>query len=700
MMVKKTFPKILGLIVSFSIFFLLLFSILFYYTKKAENDVYDDSVHQFENEINKLLLMESKPIFTTINVDTNWDEFVEFIHTKNFKWYERTIDSELEIYDADYLGVYDVNRQFIIRTPTKRIKSIDFIPKQAMDVLDREGIKKFYMQIPEGVVEVTGASIHSSDDPKKNKTKSFGYFFVVRLLDAKRIGDLEEATGSAISYVDKDSLSPHKNDKIAAFFELKDFQEKTISKLKFERPFDVYFGNIIKLLYAVIVIFIVFVFVSLGYSKKLIFHPLDLVRKVLESSDKRAIIQLKNTTGEFKGIGQLFEENYKQNMELVNARKKAEESEQLKTAFLENLSHEIRTPMNAINGFAELLMNTELSESERKEYLVIIEKSGKNLVSIIDDLIEMSKIESNQIIPNYSSIDLDACLKELHETIRVTIQKNKEIDFRLIPAEIPAGLAIVTDEIKLKQILTNILTNAIKFTEKGAVTFGYTVDESKGLINFTVSDTGYGIDKVEHKKIFGRFKRVKNEMSVKAGGLGLGLAISKAYVDLLGGTIGLDSKIGKGTTFYFSIPLEYDTKKEVKNSEKTVNTIGDMDNEKHVVLIAEDDNINFLLFQKMMQNKNYEIIRAVTGEEAVEACLSNPNIEIVLMDIKMPIMDGYEAVAKIRPVKPELPIIAQTAYSTSEDKMRIAAAGFTDCIVKPLNREKLFELIAKYLNHN
>jgi len=694
MTVKKTFPKILWLIASSSIFFIILYFALFYYTKKAEKQVYKDSVEQFDNEIHKLLDLESKPILVAINNDTNWDEFVDFISSKDKTWFDETIGNELEIYDADYLGAYDADKNFIIRTPTPNIKTLDFIPKSAMDLLNKEGIKKFYLKIPEGTIEITGASIHPSDDPLKNKTKTSGYFFVVRLMDKEFFENLEHITSSEIQLVASDFNPEKEKNKISAAFQLKDSDGKVIGQLLFKRNFEVYFENAINLLYIIIVTFFISLLINLYYTRRLVYYPLDLVRRVLETGNKKAIKHLKESNGEFSYIGNLFEENNNQKMELITAKIKAEESDRLKSSFLANLSHEIRTPMNAINGFTDLIINTDINETEKLEYLNVIEKSGKNLVSIIDDLIEMSKIDSNQITPNYTQVNLESCVNELYETVKVTIP-NKSIEFILIKSSMPAEFNIITDDIKLKQVILNLLTNAIKFTDSGMVTFGYEIDEKNEQIHFTVRDTGLGIDEQEHQNIFDRFKRVDSDVSIKVGGLGLGLAISKAYVELLGGTISLESKVGEGSTFYFSIPLKY---AKIDNiMVRPINNEGTAKSQNKLILIAEDDNINYLLFQKMMQNKNYEIIRAINGKEAVEVCLSNPNIDLVLMDIKMPIMTGFEAIEQIQPMRPNLPIIAQTAYSSSEDRAKIEEAGFTDYITKPLDRERLFELLTKYL---
>jgi len=693
MTLKKTFPKILWLIISSSIFFIILYFALLYYTKKAEKQVFANSVEQFDNEVTKLLEVNSKPIFVAINNDTNWDEFVNFINTKNTKWYEETISNELNIYEADYLGVYDANYKFLIKTLTPKIKSTDFIPKQEMILLDKVGINKFYTKIPEGIVEVTGAAIHPSNDPLKTKTKSSGYFFVARLIDATFIANLEKLTASKIEFSESLSKPIGTKNKINSTVILRDSNNQFVGQFVFERGFAVYFENTKNLLYVIIVAFLINLLISLVYTRRLVYYPLDLVRRALESGNRKAIKELKKTTGEFSYIGNLFEENSNQKIELINAKIKAEESDRLKSSFLANLSHEIRTPMNAINGFTELIINTEINETEKLEYLNVIEKSGKNLVSIIDDLIEMSKIDSNQLTPNLTVVNLESCINELYETVKITI-KNKAVNFKLIKPSRPAEFNIITDDIKLKQVLINLLTNAIKFTDEGEVTFGYELDEINGLINFKVTDTGLGIDEDNHKFIFDRFKRVDSDLSIKVGGLGLGLAISKAYVELLGGSINLSSKVGEGSEFYFSIPLNYAKVEHIVV--KPINNTEESKSEEEVILIAEDDNINFLLFQKMMQHKNFKIIRAINGQEAVDICINNPNIDLVLMDIKMPIMNGFEALEQILPLRPNLPIIAQTAYSSSDDKIKIEEAGFTDYITKPLNRERLFELVEKY----
>lgn len=692
LLMKSTYPKILFLFLSSSVFFIVLYFALYRYTKKAEEEVYKSSKEQLFTEANNLLVLDSKPIAVAINNDSNWDEFVDFINSKDEKWYNDNVANELTIYNVDYLGVYDANFNFVIHTASSKIKSKDFIPRNAMRQLESKGLSKFYYKIPEGIVEVYGASIHPSHDALKNKTKSKGYFFVVRLVDYSFIKNLEKLTNSKIELIDNHQIIQNEDHFITSIVSLKGYNNEEIVKMYFKRYSPVYFEKLISILYFIIIAFLVNLILNLILTRKWVYHPLELVTRILKNGNRLAIQQLKSTTGEFRQIGKLFEENNNQKNELVLAKIKAEESDRLKSAFLANLSHEIRTPMNAINGFTDLIINTKLSKEEKLDYLKVIQSSGNNLVSIIDDLIEMSKIESNQIKPNYSSINLDSCISELHETIKVTIPKSKQIDFLILQNTNPAEHLIKVDDTKLKQVLVNLINNAIKFTEKGHVAFGYEVDTVNAKIIFRIEDTGMGIDKENHQHIFDRFKRVESDVSIKVGGLGLGLAICKAYVEMMGGEILLESKVEKGSVFTFTIPLNYDQRTRI--SVKPISSKETLITHKSItILIAEDDNINFLLFQKMIQSRNYIILRAVNGQEAVDICLNNPTIDLVLMDIKMPIKNGFEAFEEIKIIRPNLKVIAQTAYSSNEDEEKIYHAGFYGYLTKPIKREKLYEMV-------
>jgi CheY-like chemotaxis protein/two-component sensor histidine kinase len=347
--------------------------------------------------------------------------------------------------------------------------------------------------------------------------------------------------------------------------------------------------------------------------------------------------------------------------------------------------------MNAIMGFSDLLHDSDLKEAERLEYLKIIKNSGGSLVSIIEDLIEMSKIDAKQIIPNYKGLDIEKCITELYDSIKVTIPKDKEIQFYIL--ENPEKLQgnILTDETKLKQIIVNLITNALKFTDRGFVAFGYSINKEKEVLEFKIEDSGMGISENYLKVIFDRFRRIEGDGSIELSGLGLGLSITKAYVEMLGGEIKVSSTIGLGSIFSFTIPLRLDQTVKAIKPKKVKSFYRNYDNE--IILVAEDDTINFLLLKKIIESKNHTVIRAKNGQEAVDICTENPNITLVFMDIKMPVLDGYQAYEKIKVIKPELPVIAQTAYSSFEDKEKMMQFGFMDCITKPLDKEKVFELL-------
>ena len=381
--------------------------------------------------------------------------------------------------------------------------------------------------------------------------------------------------------------------------------------------------------------------------------------------------------------------------ELLKAKEKAEESDQLKSAFLNNLSHEIRTPMNGIMGFSKLLNNAELDTEKRQQFINQINNSSTQLLSIVEDIISISTIDSNQIKLFNENISVNDFLLKLYEqnklpaaekNIQLIYTKKLENKYDLIYA----------DREKLKQIMSNLITNAIKFTKQGSVEFGCSY--SKGFIEFFVKDTGIGIHESMHDKIFERFRQVELSATRDYGGLGLGLAISKGYLNKMGGNIHMESDLNIGSTFYFNIPYATENKPfttdlEQNNKEKT-----DMLTNNKTILIAEDDDMNYLLLLELLSEKKLNILRAKTGKEAVNICLnSDVEPDLILMDIKMPDLNGYEATVEIKKEKPHIPIIAQTAYAQAGDEEKSKKAGCDAYLTKPINGKLLLALIDKYL---
>jgi PAS domain S-box-containing protein len=381
--------------------------------------------------------------------------------------------------------------------------------------------------------------------------------------------------------------------------------------------------------------------------------------------------------------------------EMLQAKERAEESERLKSAFLANLSHEIRTPMNAILGFADLLSLKEISAEEKKNYIDIIHKSGKQLLSIINDIIEISQIETGQITLHTTPVDLDNLMESLYHQLRVTIPAGKPVELKFHTPQSVDGSRILTDEVKLQQVLNNLIANAIKYTERGSIAVAYEFTFNR-KIRFTVQDTGIGIDKKYHQLIFERFRQVDGDSAIRYGGSGLGLAISKAYVGMLGGEISVSSVPGAGSTFTFTIPHQ----KYLQPDSAIAQVAEAMSNKLSKcgkILIAEDDEYSFLLLSRIFSGTSIQLLRAKNGKEAVALCSKNHEIALVLMDIKMPVMNGLDAARQIRKANPLLPLVAQTAYALEEDKTQIARAGFSGYLTKPIDKEKLLDMIESLL---
>jgi signal transduction histidine kinase/CheY-like chemotaxis protein len=381
------------------------------------------------------------------------------------------------------------------------------------------------------------------------------------------------------------------------------------------------------------------------------------------------------------------------NHELLAAKEKAQESNRLKSAFLANLSHELRTPMNGILGFSQLLASDDLSDEERLNYVEIIRQSGNRLLSMINDIINISKIDANQIEIFTESVPLLPIISEIIEFYKFEA-KAKNIDFLFESANLSKDIYVHTDESKLKQIFANIIGNAIKYTPEGEVVVSTNV--YKDYIEIIVTDTGYGIKEEKQNQIFERFVRLE-ETSDKTDGTGLGLAISQAYAKRLGIKIFVKSKYGIGSEFIIQIPMESDKPKIISKAE-TIKDDGDYETPDLTgknILIAEDEDLNYMILKLYIENTNANIFRAENGKNAVEIVAKN-RIDFVFMDIKMPVMDGMEAMKIIKKAFPSIPVVAQTAYTFSEDKDKALAQGFNDYLSKPLSKKTVIEILRKY----
>ncbi|GEM_PF-458828 len=382
---------------------------------------------------------------------------------------------------------------------------------------------------------------------------------------------------------------------------------------------------------------------------------------------------------------------------LKEAKEKAEQADMLKSMFLANMSHEIRTPMNAIIGFSEILSDEELSKEEREEFIRYITQGSNTLMNLIEDIIDITKIEAGKIKINLTECNVSDLMDELYATFLKIKNKNgkKSLELRLNKPVTNKGFTISTDPSRIRQVLSNLLGNALKFTDEGFIELGFNLEE-ENQIEFYVKDTGIGIPKQKQKLIFERFGQVEEAQNKERKGTGLGLAISKKLAELLGGDLTVESEEGVGSTFKLKLPVTLAAGKvvEKKVEEKTPEI--NWDNK--VILIAEDSVLNYTYLEAILQRTNVKLIWAKDGKEAVEICQKNEDIDIVLMDIKMPVLDGLNAIKEIKKFRKDLPIIVQTAYAMPEDRERSFAAGSDDYLTKPLNANELFKTIGKFMN--
>jgi len=397
------------------------------------------------------------------------------------------------------------------------------------------------------------------------------------------------------------------------------------------------------------------------------------------------------------GISRDITEMEETRQRLILAKEKAEESDRLKTAFLANMSHEIRTPMNAIIGFSDLLSEDDLSQEDKVDFISKIKNSGRALMALINDIIDIAKIEAGQLKVSESACNINQVLTDLHGTFEElkNVAGKKGISLDLVLPDNSDKLIAITDPMRLQQILTNLLSNALKFTEFGNIEFGYTQQEDN--LSFYVKDSGIGILRSKQKLLFQRFSQLDPSTTRKYGGTGLGLAISKNLVDLLGGTIGMESNPGKGSLFYFTIPYKPAKYQPVRNGQAAdlqhINWKG------KTILIAEDMMQNYLLMEALLRRSEVRLLHAPNGQIAIDLVRTEPDIDLILMDIQLPIKTGYEALKEILEIRPDLPVMSYTAFALPHEREKSLSAGFADYIPKPLKTETLIPLLNKYLQN-
>ena len=404
-------------------------------------------------------------------------------------------------------------------------------------------------------------------------------------------------------------------------------------------------------------------------------------------------LELKNAYHELKSFNKELDTRIDiRTKELKIAKEKAEESDHLKSAFLANMSHEIRTPLNSILGFSEFLKSDNLEQEKRKLYLEMIQSGGEKLLTIISDIVDISKIDAKLLQLHIDNYNLNHCLFKLYQQFSID-PRTSNIELKIHTQLNDDNSCIQTDETRLSQIISNLLENAVKFTTRGKIEFGYTKEEDNLL--FFVKDTGIGISPIHHQTIFKRFRQSDTEDTAKIEGTGLGLSIAKGLVELFGGKIWVDSVPGKGANFYFRIP-HVPAIDCCKVSSEISNTPDISENT--TILVAEDEQSNYIYIHDLLKKYHYNVIRAKNGKEALKQISANKHIDLILMDIKMPLMNGIDATKEIRKINKNIPVIAQTAYAMADDKKKALEAGCNDYLAKPISVRILTNILHKHLN--
>lgn len=690
------YGKIIAYITTVGVIFVVLFMLLFQYKAKSEKQVIAVSQKQFEREVNYLFNLSSLPMIQTTYDYSYWDDLVLAINKRNIKWIKENI-TLTNSFNYEYICVYDKEFNLLCDLSSYRKKQAYYIPKDTLENIEKHKKTHFFSNSSGGLMEISFTSIHPTNDPQHNKTPAAGYLIVGRRLDLKYLNKMTEVFGAKVNLNNTKKDTIKGDEIISAYIPLHNWDNSHTSCLTFHRLLHHNFRTTKILIYFIFLCILVTLIISILFTRKNILKPIRLTTDILESENKNSINQLKQYPNEFGRIGELFEKFVNQKAELRLAKEKSQESDRLKSAFLANMSHEIRTPMNGILGFAELLKRPNLTGKEQQQYIKIIETSGTRMLNIVNNIVDISKIESGIIEINNKTTNINEQIEFLTSFFAPEIEKK---GLRLVYSKTftTDKAYIETDVEKLYGILTNLLKNAIKHTYKGAIEIGYHLksDDNKNFLEFFVTDSGDGIPEDRINVIFDRFMQADMSNKTAYQGAGLGLSISKAYVEMLGGEIWVESEHGIGSTFRFTIPYKQVAAAEVKT--ETEKIVMAENKEKSIarlkVLIVEDDSGMEFLLSETVQEFCSELLIARDGIEALEISKNNPDIDLILMDVRIPKMDGYETTEEIRQFNKDVVIIAQTACAFSSDRDKAMEVGCNDYVSKPIDTE-LFEALMK-----
>jgi len=519
--------------------------------------IHNQSKEQLLREVKSVITSKSNTLNQVVFDYTFWDEFAfELKKGLTETWLEQNIATMTSSFGFNYIAVFDTQFNLVYEYSESDIEIQGVVPKQALTKLSKDKFLNFFTKSNSGLIEISAASVHTTSDRERVKTEPYGYLFAGKLWDGKYLNSFEEATGATLSFINPSHIS-EKRPKYRAessinLYGLYEEETGTIWMSR-ENPLFRLYTKSWQIIVALLIISTLSIWITFRYLlKHWVIKPLKLIEKILKNESFADIHKLKQGTDEFSKIGSLFERYIYQKEDLGMAILRAERADKLKTQFLANMSHEIRTPMNGIIGFSELLKDDTLTHEQREDYINIIQRSGERMMSLINDLINISKLESGLESVVVSSVELNTLFEGLLNFFKLDADK-KGLSLKYTNFGTGDNLTILTDREKLFGILNNLIKNAIKYSKHGTIEFGYS--NVKEEVLFFVKDEGIGIDSELISRVFDRFVQGEYALNRNFEGVGLGLSIAKAYSDLLGGRIWVESETGSGSCFYLTLPL-------------------------------------------------------------------------------------------------------------------------------------------------
>lgn len=669
---------------------------IFLLNNKRRDSYLLSNIQQVENSVKVAILFETNRLKQIAFDYTFWDETVEYVHKRNASWAKDNLDPIITTYSIDFLVIIDTsfNKVYsITREEYKTLQNI-LLKDSTLERLRQDRFSDFFYPSEFGVVEVHAATIHYTDDRTRVGTPQ-GFFIIGKVLDKSYVNNISLVTGTSIRL---DSIPVESNllkskQGIAFSIPLLGQDGKELLYYNVEKMYDFFkqYSNFSLQLISVLILSSIFAAITLIlFFSFFVNRPLKIFEQILDTNDVSKIDKLQNYGSEFAEIGSLINHTIEQKNALEILKNKAEESDRLKSAFLANMSHEIRTPLNAISGFAELLCQNSPNDEESKSYKKIIMNSSGDLLHLINDILDYSKIEAGLLVLKNEPFSLNDLFDELYS---IYSKKNTNKSITIVYSQLNDKINIDSDRQRIRQLMVNLLDNALKFTEKGFVEFGFNSNGSK--LEMWVKDSGIGVPENSRELIFERFQRVDKNQTKVYSGTGLGLSICKGLVSLLGGTIHYSPNASGGSLFTIDIPyVSFNAYNQIRVDEFSV-TLPNWKGRK--LMVIEDDELSLKLIIQYLKKTGIEITSFDEANAAIDFA-KNSNIDLVLMDIRiLGSIDGFEATRIIKTTKPNLPVIAQTAFALDKDRDKAIENGCDDYISKPYNSDTLIQVIAKFI---